>query len=445
MLSLLYALYSLPNTVLPFFGGHLGDVLGPRRMLIAFSATVVVGQVVFSVGLQGDVMWMMAVGRTVFGVGAESLGVVQTQITTARFRNHELALALGMNLSIARLGSVLNDLLTPVLGTISVPLAVWTASAFCVLSFLCAVLLARVCDDDVARRVAAGEPPRVQRSALWTAVVTYPKEFWMLGGVLCGLYATVIPFNTIHAGFLSEKFYPDNPQKAAQLTSIPDTLSALLVPLVGYLTDKYGRRVQTIVACAALITATHLLLGLGPSSISPIPALAVLGCAYAMLLTFWPCVALVVGDERSGLAFGITTSLMNISLTLIPPLVAALISGDSSYTSAELLFATCGTLAGCVAVVLSRTRVGRALDSRDGARDTDKPASLVRDEGGVELQSYAVLQQDDGYDDDDDDDDDDDGYGGGGGLNVRRDDELRNAKRVVVHAGESAEELEDVV
>ncbi|KAJ3159906.1 hypothetical protein HDU86_001170 [Geranomyces michiganensis] len=430
MLSTLYALYSLPNTVLPFFGGYLGDVLGARRMLIALSALALLGQLVFTVGLQRNTMWLMAIGRTLFGIGAESLGVVQTQITTARFREHELALALGLNMSVARLGSVLNDLLTPVLGTISVPLAVWTASGFCLLSFASAVLLSRVCDD--VGRTVAGEERAVERGRIWAAVKDYPKEFWMLGSVLCGLYATVIPFNTIHAGFLNVKYYPDNAQKAAQLTSIPDTLGVIFVPLVGHLTDKYGRRVQTIVLCAALITATHLFLGLGPAVISPIPALAVLGCAYAMLLTFWPCVALVVGDERSGLAFGITTSILNISLTLVPPIVATLISGDSTYTSAEILFAACGGLAGCIAVMLAQTAIGRALDSRDGGNKVGGLAS--REDFGVELQDYAILEQDD-----DDDGDDEGGPGDTRDRNVEG--KVRHDMKVVIHAG-SAYDLE---
>lgn len=57
----------------------------------------------------------MVIGRILFGVGGESLFVSQTRTTTSWFRGKELAFALGVNLGIARLGSVLNDYLSPIL------------------------------------------------------------------------------------------------------------------------------------------------------------------------------------------------------------------------------------------------------------------------------------------------------------------------------------------
>jgi MFS family permease len=47
---LLYTLYSVPNVVLPFFGGVLVDRFGARRMLVLFSFTILVGQAVFALG-----------------------------------------------------------------------------------------------------------------------------------------------------------------------------------------------------------------------------------------------------------------------------------------------------------------------------------------------------------------------------------------------------------
>ena len=51
----------------------------------------------------------MLVGRVVFGLGGESMSVAQSAIVSSWFKGKELAFALGVNLSVSRLGSVLNS------------------------------------------------------------------------------------------------------------------------------------------------------------------------------------------------------------------------------------------------------------------------------------------------------------------------------------------------
>ena len=53
--------------------------------------------------------WLMLVGRVIFGLGGESMSVAQSAIVSHWFKGKELALALGVNLSVSRLGSVMNS------------------------------------------------------------------------------------------------------------------------------------------------------------------------------------------------------------------------------------------------------------------------------------------------------------------------------------------------
>lgn len=41
--NLLYTVYSLPNIILPFFGGVLIDKLGPRTAIVLFSVLIMIG------------------------------------------------------------------------------------------------------------------------------------------------------------------------------------------------------------------------------------------------------------------------------------------------------------------------------------------------------------------------------------------------------------------
>lgn len=60
------------------------------------------------IGAYKKIYWVMLAGRVIFGLGGESMSVAQSAIVSIWFKGKELAFALGVNLSLARLGSVLN-------------------------------------------------------------------------------------------------------------------------------------------------------------------------------------------------------------------------------------------------------------------------------------------------------------------------------------------------
>jgi MFS family permease len=50
--------------------------------------------------------WVFLMGRVIFGLGGESMSVAQSAFVSIWFKGKELAFAFGVNISIARLGSV---------------------------------------------------------------------------------------------------------------------------------------------------------------------------------------------------------------------------------------------------------------------------------------------------------------------------------------------------
>lgn len=64
-------------------------------------------------GGYADSFDQMLAGRVVFGMGGESMQVAQSSIISLWFKGKELAFALGLNLSIGRLGSVINGIIVP--------------------------------------------------------------------------------------------------------------------------------------------------------------------------------------------------------------------------------------------------------------------------------------------------------------------------------------------
>jgi MFS family permease len=111
--SLLYTVYSLPNMVLPIFGGLFLDRIGIRSGLLLFTFILTLGQFVFMMGGYQHNYNVMIAGRVIFGMGGECMGVAQSSIISVWFKGKELAFALGLNMSVARLGSVANAAIVP--------------------------------------------------------------------------------------------------------------------------------------------------------------------------------------------------------------------------------------------------------------------------------------------------------------------------------------------
>lgn len=111
--SMFYTVYSLPNMILPLLGGILLDTIGVRMGLIFFCAVLTIGQMIFMFGGYANSYNEMIAGRVVFGLGGESMQVAQSSIISQWFKGKEMAFALGLNLSVARLGSVINGIIVP--------------------------------------------------------------------------------------------------------------------------------------------------------------------------------------------------------------------------------------------------------------------------------------------------------------------------------------------
>lgn len=78
--NLLYTVYSLPNIILPFFGGILIDKLGARTAIMIFSTIILVGQAICVAGAYYVKFWLLIFGRVIFGIGSESLNASQNSI-----------------------------------------------------------------------------------------------------------------------------------------------------------------------------------------------------------------------------------------------------------------------------------------------------------------------------------------------------------------------------
>ncbi|MDP9160467.1 MAG: MFS transporter, partial [Acidobacteriota bacterium] len=103
-IGLLQAIYSIPNIFMVVIGGYIVDRIGTSKAIFIFGSLCLVGAVVT---VLSPLLWVMATGRLLFGLGAESLIVAVTTAVAKWFRGRELSFAFGLNLMLARAGSLL--------------------------------------------------------------------------------------------------------------------------------------------------------------------------------------------------------------------------------------------------------------------------------------------------------------------------------------------------
>ncbi len=370
-IGLLYGVYSWPNVVMVLFGGLLSDRIGVRRASLLYSALIVLGTTLSAASPswfagQGSgrlVFFGMVVGRTLLGLGAESLAVCQNAMILRWFRGKQLSLAFALTLTMARLGSLLSfsseAWIAERFGGVRAGL--WAAAGFCLLSALCNLAfvyldrrLPTASTPPVAPLVAA--PGWLARTA---SLFRFGPAYYLLAAFCVCFYAAFFPFTALAPDFLGEKWQL-GAASAGRLCSLLTLLTAVLSPVVGGLLDRgadreaRARRADLMLLLAALLLIpAYLLLGL--SRLSPLWAFVLLGVAFALGPTaLWPQLGSLVPDHRSATAYGLMTMLQSIALSLVPWLSGALRDATSGYTASMLLFAGFGFCAVSIALVRRR-------------------------------------------------------------------------------------------
>ena len=104
--TLIFSIYSLPNIFVGFIGGFLIDrVFGIRLGTIIFCSIVTVGQIIFATGAFLNNIWILYLGRFIFGLGGGTTAVAGSTYGAKWFSAKEVNFVFGLQISIARLGS----------------------------------------------------------------------------------------------------------------------------------------------------------------------------------------------------------------------------------------------------------------------------------------------------------------------------------------------------
>ena len=281
-------------------------------------------------------------GFAVFGVGYEMTGITVSKAMVRWFTGHELALAMGIQLAMARLGTAAAlSISAPVARhfTLSTPLLV--ALAFLIiglLAFLVFCIMDRKLDkngQEIEEQDSSSDEFRFS-----DIIVTLRNPgFWLIT-IFCVLfYSAVSPFLKFSTKLMVIKYGVD-PDIAGFFSSIAPFGTILMTPLFGLVFDRLGRGVTLVITGALMLTAVHFGFSLPMhSSAIAIALMVVLSIGYSLApAALWPCVPKIIPLKCLGTAYSMIFFIQNFGRAIIPMFVGRANETDPSYTTSMLIF-----------------------------------------------------------------------------------------------------------
>lgn len=300
---------------------------------------------------------MASLGFMIFGCGCEMAGTTVSKSIAKWFEGKEMALAMGLEMAIARLGVFAVMWLAPMISkqfdqSIVAPVAFCTVLLIIgLLCFTVFVFMDRKLDRQL---IAAGELKEEKSSdeefhIRDLGAIFRSKMFWLVA-LLCVLYySAIFPFQRYAPNFLEVTLGIDA-QSAARLFSCFPILAMILTPFLGALLDFKGKGATMLMVGAVIMICCHLsfafLLPLFPSKWLALLLVVTLGVSFSLVpAALWPSVPKIIDSKILGSAYCLIFWIQNIGLFAVPLLIGVVLDATGGYTVPMIIFSTFGVLA----------------------------------------------------------------------------------------------------
>jgi MFS family permease len=308
-IGLLQAIYSIPNVLMVLIGGYIVDRIGTRKAILIFGMLCFIGSVVT---VLSGTLRVMATGRLIFGLGAESLIVAVTTAVAKWFRGKELSFAFGINLMIARAGSWLAQN-SPTWANFAYtnwrsPLLISVGfGALCVIGALIYWILESYAEMRMDLK-HQGSTDKV----VFSDIYKFGLSYWYIVALCIVFYSAIFPFETFAIKFFIEA-HGTSRELGGFLVSILTAFTMFGTPAFGLFVDKLGKRALLMMLGSMLLIPVYLMMAY--SHISLYVPMAMMGVAFSLIpAVMWPSVAYIVDQSKLGTAYGLMTMIQNIGL-----------------------------------------------------------------------------------------------------------------------------------
>lgn len=359
--GLLYTGYSVAAVGVLFFSGLFVDRFGTKISILLFGVLCSLAGVwaAYSNGFAS-----MFASRLLLGIGAEPLIVAVTVAVAKWFKGKELGFALGVNLLIARLGSVAADW-SPSWASNAYEKG-WQApmliaagiGALCIIGGALYYLVEAGAEKSGSLN-KAGETDKLETKGLFK----FSPSFWFVVLLCVTFYSALFPFRGFAPKFFQEAHGITN-ALAGKLNSWLPTTAMIATPLIGLLIDKVGRRASMMFIGSLILTPVFLMMAY--SSISLYVPVAMIGFSFSLIpAVMWPSVAYIVDEKKLGMAYALMALIQQIGVALFAWLIGwandytqASAANPQGYNLGMWLFSILGILGLVFSYLLRKAEVG---------------------------------------------------------------------------------------
>ena len=307
---------------------------------------------------------MASLGFMIFGCGCEMEGTNVSKILAKWFKGKEMALAMGLEMAIARLGVFAVMWIAPIIsrsfgGSLLAPVG-FCGALLCIglINFVIFGIMDKKFDKQLAEAGMAvsegGSDEEFHLSDL--GAIFKSKMFWIVA-LLCVLYySAIFPFQRYATNFL-ELTLGISAEEGAQLFSCFPILAMVLTPFLGFFLDRVGKGASMLMIGSVIMTACHLcfafLLPVFPYKWLALLIIVILGVSFSLVpAALWPSVPKIIDEKIIGSAYCLIYSVQNIGLCFVPKIIGALKMSTGGYLVPMIVFSSFGVLALLLSLVL---------------------------------------------------------------------------------------------
>ena len=386
-----FGTYAAGEYLLNVFGfliiaGIILDKMGVRFTGLLSASLMVLGAAIKYIGISewfdaNNISWlnswwtempgsakMAMFGFMIFGCGCEMAGTTVSKILAKWFKGKEMALAMGLEMAIARIGVFAAMWLSPIFsqhfavdGTNSVVEPLLFASLLLVIGLINFFVFTIMDVRFDKQLVAIGESP-LQKDPEDEFHVSDLKQifsskmFWIIA-LLCVLYySAIFPFQRFATNYLEETLSITNAEAAGLFKWFP-ILAMVLTPFLGAFIDYKGKGASMMLIGAVIMILCHsvfaFILPQYPSKALALATILVLGVSFSLVpASMWPSVPKIIDEKVLGSAYCLIFWVQNVGLCLVPLLIGKLRVATDGYLVPMIVFTSFGVLAFVLSLLL---------------------------------------------------------------------------------------------
>lgn len=333
---------------------------------------------------------MASLGFMLFGCGCEMAGTTVSKAIAKWFKGKEMALAMGLEMAIARVGVFAIFSISPLIadrfGTVVAPVAFCTVLLLIgLITFTVFTVMDRKFDAQLgAEAEAAGEQSDEEFKFSDLGKILTSQVFWIVA-LLCVLYySAIFPFQRYGANMLQCNLDGISAEAASNIFRWFPIGAAVITPFLGNFLDRRGKGATMLIGGSLLLICCHLVfafvLPVTHSALLAYSTIVVLGISFALVpAALWPSVPKIIDEKILGSAYCLIFWVQNFGLCFVPKIIGNILTATNEdnpavqaakaagqdfipydYTVPLVVFAGFGVVALVIALYL------KALDHKRG-------------------------------------------------------------------------------